>query len=92
MAIKEASPQEIARAKQIGGKHNKSINWKECSFRKSAKGNIICSRRNMDIFYISKKGKYVEQNRPAPGSINKKQNKKAKNQAEKKNLINDGLY
>lgn len=84
MAIKEASPQEIARAKQIGGKHNKSINWKECSFRKSAKGNIICSRRNMDIFYISKKGKYVEQNRPAPGSINKKQNKKAKNQAEKK--------
>lgn len=84
MAIKEASPQEIARAKQIGGNHNKSINWKECSFRKSAKGNIICSRRNMDIFYISKKGKYVEQNRPVPGSMNKKQNKKAKNQAEKK--------
>lgn len=79
--------EEIEQAKQQAEQKGVHQNWEECSFRKSTKGNIVCSSEGQDIFLFHPGAKIIHMmNELSPaatgalGKLTKKQRKRLKAQ------------
>lgn len=79
---KTITTEEIERAKQYAEQRGIHQNWETCSFRKSGKGNIVCSCNDRDIFLYHPSGIIKQIDIPSPdvtgtlGKLTKKQRKR----------------